>query len=99
MLTSAIYVSRDNATSLNEHIVARSRYRARPDGIGVSRVPADLDRVRVGVGKQQRRDGPHDPAIGIGGVGDIEEDLEGNEPYLSNHGDQCQFAEDFGSVC
>lgn len=61
--TCAVNVTANYSPSLDEHVVTCSRHCSGPNGIGVPRVPSDLDWMSVGIDEQENQYRIQNPSV------------------------------------
>lgn len=94
----SVDVGRYDGAGLHKHIVGRGRDGAQADRVGIARVPADLDRVGVGIRQQHGGNGIDGPLVRLGRVAFVQPDQKGQRPDLADHCRERQLVPDLGNV-
>ena len=97
--TCTVDIATNYASSLDKHVVACGRYCSRTDGIGISRVPPNLDRVSIGIDEQENQDRVQRPSVDSRQVESHKADEQWKSPYLADHGCESKFVPNLAQVC
>lgn len=97
--TCAVDVTADYSPSLDEHVIARSRYCSGPDGVGVPRVPLDLDWMSVGMNQQENQYRIQKPSVDSRQVDNYKADEKRKRPDLADHSRESKLIPHFAKVC
>lgn len=97
--TCTVHIAADYPSSLDEHVVARSRYCSGTNCIGVPAVPSNLDRVGVGINEQENQDRVQGPSVDSRQVESNKTDEQRECPDLADRSCERKLVPHLGQVC